>query len=266
MRDTQEIKQCVNQLIQEQTKQQETLVHVISILNARRYAAQVNRQTLNEVIDALQRLNEDLNKLFNITKFPMQCIRCQQMYIYMPTILAYLRDSLTCMRQISIHMMDYVDAATTNIFSPNILPVEDLRNMLRHIESEIPSKMHLPVSLDDTLHFYWYLSTHVLIAEGQFLLLIHVTMQNRIQQLEIYEVFNLLVLHGNLSAQYKINHRYTRVTYDETKAVAIMDQQYIACQHASGQFCKTNGPFHPLTNLPSGIAALYAKNNQAIKE
>ena len=35
---------CVNQLIQEQTKQQETLVHVISILNITRYAIQVYRQ------------------------------------------------------------------------------------------------------------------------------------------------------------------------------------------------------------------------------
>ena len=39
MRDTQEIKQHVNQLIQAQVKQQGTLVHVISILNVTRYAA-----------------------------------------------------------------------------------------------------------------------------------------------------------------------------------------------------------------------------------
>ena len=55
MKDTQEIKQHVNQLIQEQTKQQKTLVHVKSILNITLYAAQVNRQKLNEMIDALQR-------------------------------------------------------------------------------------------------------------------------------------------------------------------------------------------------------------------
>ena len=46
------------------------------------------------------------------------------MYIYMHTTLAYLRDSLTYMRQVAIHMMDYVDAATTNMLSLDILPVE----------------------------------------------------------------------------------------------------------------------------------------------
>ena len=79
--------------------------------------------------------------------------------------------------------MDYVDAATTNILSPDIVPVEDLRNMLRHIESELPSTMHLPISSDDTLHFYQFLNTHVLIADGQFLLFIDVAIQKRAQQL-----------------------------------------------------------------------------------
>ena len=55
MKDTQEIKQCVNQWIQEQTKQKETLVHVISILNITGYAIQSSRQKQNEMIDALQR-------------------------------------------------------------------------------------------------------------------------------------------------------------------------------------------------------------------
>ena len=220
----------MNQLIQAQTKQQETLVHVISILNITRYAAQVTRQKLNEIIDALQRSNEDLIQLFNITEVLIQCIRYQEMNIYMYTILAYLRDFLTYIRQVTIHTMDYVDAATTNILSPNILPMEDLRNMLRHIESELPSTMHLPISLDDTLYFYQYPNTHILVAEGQFLLLIDVPIQNRAQQLQIYEVFSLPVPHSNLSAQYKINYKYIRMTYDVTKAVAIMDQQYKACQ------------------------------------
>ena len=82
-RDTWEIKQCVNQLIQAQSRQQETLVHVFSILNVTCYATQVNRQKLNETMDALQRSNEDWDRLFNITEVLKQHIRYQQMYIYM---------------------------------------------------------------------------------------------------------------------------------------------------------------------------------------
>ena len=131
----------------------------------------------------------------------------------MHTILAYLRDSFTYIRQVAIHMKSYVDVATTNILSPDVIPVEDLRNMLRHIEAELPSTKHLPVSSDDTLHFYQYRNTHVFIVEGQFPLFINVPIQNRVQQLQTNEVFNLPVLHSNPSGQYKINHRYKRVIY-----------------------------------------------------
>ena len=43
-RDVRDIKKKVNQLIERQTQQQETSVHVIAILNITRYATQVNRQ------------------------------------------------------------------------------------------------------------------------------------------------------------------------------------------------------------------------------
>ena len=90
--------------------------------------------------------------------------------------------------------------------------------------------------------------------------------QNRAQQLQIYEVFNLPVLHSNLSSQCKINHRYIGVTYNETKAVPITDKQYMACQHADGQLCRIDAPFQSLIKPPSSITAMYAKNDQAIGE
>ena len=194
-----------------------------------------------------------------ITEVLTQHIRYQQMYIYMCTILAYLRNSLTYMRQVAIHTMDYMDVATTNVLSPDKLHVEDLRNMLRHIESALPSTVHLPISMNNTLHFYQYLRTHVVTADGQFLLLINVPIQDRAQQLQICEVLSLPVLHSNLSTQYEINHTYIGVTYEETKAVAITDLQYRACHHANRHFCRLNTPFQPLTNVPSSAITLYAK-------
>ena len=114
--------------------------------------------------------------------------------------------------------MDYVDATTRNMLSPDILPVEELRGMPMHIKSHLPSIMHLPISLDDTLHFYQYLKTHILVADRHFLLLTDVPIQDRAQQLQI---FNLLVPQGNVSAWYIIECKYIGITYDETQAVII---------------------------------------------
>ena len=50
-RDVNSIKGHVNQLIESQSVQQETLVHIVSILNVTRYATQVNRHRINILMD-----------------------------------------------------------------------------------------------------------------------------------------------------------------------------------------------------------------------
>ena len=82
---------------------------------------------------------------------------------------------------VSAHTIDYINAATLGTLSPHILPVMDLQKMLLLISDTLPPTLHLPVSPDDTLHFYRYLHTHILIKNKQFLLLIDVAIQDRSQ-------------------------------------------------------------------------------------
>ena len=133
-KDVRDIKRRVNQLIETQTQQQETLVHVILILNITRYAMQVNRQHNNAVMQAVERTHDDVTTLFNITISLYSCINYQQILLHIHSILANLRDSLYYMRQIAMHAMDYIDTASTSILSPHVLPVEDLWEMVMHIE------------------------------------------------------------------------------------------------------------------------------------
>ena len=145
-----------------------------------------------------------------------------------------------------MHTMHNIDAATTEILSPHVLPVEDLRKMLLHTEDALPSTMHLPVSSEDTLHFYRYLHTHVLIADKQFLLLIDVPIQDQAQQLEIYENFNLAIPHGNFSAQYNINSKSLGRTYDETKAVGFQINSSVYVKKLTDNFAISLYLFNPL--------------------
>ena len=197
-KDVNSIMNRVNQLITMQHKQQETLVHTISVLNVTRYATQVNRQHISLIMDAVERTHQDSTTFYNITSSLYTSLNYQQIILHICSILANLRDSLYYMRQVTMHAMDYIDAAATGILSPHALPVEYLRKMLIHTEEGLPSTMHLPVSSEDTVHFYRYLHTHALIADKQFLLLINVPIQDCTQQFEIYEVFNLVIPHRNL--------------------------------------------------------------------
>ena len=237
-KDVNSIKTRINQLVATQHNQQETIVYVISIHNITRYTTQVKRQHINMVMSAAQKMYQDVTTLYNIMHSLYSSLNYQQIVLHICSILANCWDSMYYMREVTIHTMDYIDAATTGILSPHILLIEDLGEILSHTEETLPSTMHLPISSEDALHFYRYLCTHVLIADEQFLLLISVPIQDHAQQLEIYEVFNLAIPHGNFLAHYCIQNRYLGITHDVIKAVEVSEDQFKTCQKANGQFCR----------------------------
>ena len=148
----------------------------------------------------------------------------------------------------------------------HILPVQDLRKMLKYIEDTLPSMMHLPISSEDTLHFYRYLCTHVLFTNKQFLLLIDVPIQDHAQQIEVYKVFNLDIPHGNYSLCYDIENRYLGITLDETSAIEISNNQFNTCKKVNRQFCILNTPLLPLANPSRCLSSLYIKDRNGIQK
>ena len=63
IKDVNSIKEHVNQLIEVQSTQQETLVHIVSILNTTQYAIQVNRHSINVLVDKVDETSHDVNSL-----------------------------------------------------------------------------------------------------------------------------------------------------------------------------------------------------------
>ena len=112
------------------------------------------------------------------------------MILHIRSVFANLQDSLHYLCTVSTHTMDCIDAATSGILSPHVVPVADLQRMLQHIADTLPPTLHLAISPEDTLHFYRYLHTHVLIENKQFLLLIDIPIQDRAHQITIHQVFH----------------------------------------------------------------------------
>ena len=241
-KDIHNIKPRINQLIAMQTSQHNTLVHIVSILNVTRYATQVNRHSINKLIDAICTTSQDINNLYNLTTSLASSINFNQMILHIRSVFANLQDSLHYLQTVSTHTMDYIDAATSSILS-QVLPVTDLQKMLQHIADTLPPTLHLPISPEDTLHFYRYLHTHVLIENKQFLLLIDIPIQDRARQITVHQVFTLDIPHGNYSAHYDINTRYFGVMKDAMMGVELSTAQFQICQQANGQICHISTPF-----------------------
>ena len=93
-KDMNNIKTQINQLIMTQPLQQETLVYIISILNITRYAAQVNRHSINTLMDIVEAISHDINKLYNLTMSLATSISFHQLTLHIRSVFANLHDSL----------------------------------------------------------------------------------------------------------------------------------------------------------------------------
>ena len=65
-KDVNTIKSRINQLISTQQNQQETLLHMILILNVSKYATQINKQHINILMDTTEKTHQDITTLYNI--------------------------------------------------------------------------------------------------------------------------------------------------------------------------------------------------------
>ena len=88
------IKTRINQLIAMQSSQCDALVHIVSILNVTRYATQVNRHSINNLIDAVHTATQDINNLYNVTTSLASSITFNQMILHIRSVFANLRDSM----------------------------------------------------------------------------------------------------------------------------------------------------------------------------
>ena len=105
-------------------------------------------------MDTVEETPKDVNNLYNLTTSLTTSLIYHQLILNIRSVLANLQDSLSYITAVSACTMDYLDAATTGILSPHILPIMDLKRMLSHIEDTLPSTLHLPGSSENTLYFY----------------------------------------------------------------------------------------------------------------
>ena len=67
-------------MIATQHNQQETLVHITSSLNITRYGTQVNRQYINIVMTAGEKMHQDVTTLYNVMHSLYSGLSYQQIY------------------------------------------------------------------------------------------------------------------------------------------------------------------------------------------
>ena len=85
-------------------------------------------------MDRVDETVQDVNNLYNLTISLTTSLSYYQLVLHIRSVLANLWNLLTYIKAVFMHVMDYIDAATTGTPSPHILPITDLKQMLSLIE------------------------------------------------------------------------------------------------------------------------------------
>ena len=80
----------INQLIATQFLQCNTLGNIVLILNVTQYATQVNRHSINNLIDAIHTTTQDINNLYNLTMSLAASITFKWMILHIKSVFANL--------------------------------------------------------------------------------------------------------------------------------------------------------------------------------
>ena len=89
-KDIYSIRTRINQHIATQSSQRDTLVHIVSILNVTQYATQVNRHSINSLIDTIHTAAQDIDNLYNVTTSLASSITFNQMILHIRSVFANL--------------------------------------------------------------------------------------------------------------------------------------------------------------------------------
>ena len=71
-------------------------------------------------MDKVDETSCDVNNLYNLTTLLATSLSYQQLILYIRSVLANLWDSLSYIRMVSTHTIEYIDAATSGTLSPHI--------------------------------------------------------------------------------------------------------------------------------------------------
>ena len=73
-------------------------------------------------MDKVDETVHDVNNLYNVTTSLATSLSFHQLILHIRSVLAKLQDSLSYIRTVSMHITDYVNAATTGTLSPHVFP------------------------------------------------------------------------------------------------------------------------------------------------
>ena len=167
-------------------------------------------------------------------------------------------------------LFKYMTALASQELNPMIIPPDILKDVLHRIEMEIKSHARLKLCEDPETNIWSYYGTINLmpiVLEDCLMLMLTVPLVDQSLQMNLYKVYNLLMLHPilHVHAQYELESSYLAIVMDGMFITLPTALDVRLCLMMNGHLCMFNQALYPVEQMNWCVYTLFINNEEQIE-
>ena len=210
--------------------------------------------TLSSSIRALQQAN---NKLITIASVQHH--------------LSIIRTGLARLELETRSVHNYLASITTHVVTPNLIPPEDLRKVLKSVKTNMKSHPRLELPIDPVngiWDYYNMIKIHPVVFDDYLMIMLEVPLVDKSLKMDVYQVHNLPILHPMLKKtfKYKLESEFIGITNGHTHIALLAESDILRCILSGPNNCKLETALYPVEKSDWCVYALFIKNVRKIQD
>ena len=266
-----QLKRNVHILMENQHIQNSQIKELFEVSNLNRVEIGQNRRLLKSLVKELIQINHTTEFLQYTDTLLFATVQFLGSIIQTRHKLAMIRDTVNSLSQNIHHLNTYFRALGSNKLSPEMVPLNDLFELLTDVRQDLVGhpKLQLPDLLDvnHLYKYYRYMRIEAVLVSDMLLCVLQIPLVDRTKRFQVYKIHNLPLPIPQLKKQlhYVLHHEHLALTTDRLYVTYPSASEILSCQISSGAFCEINSAIYPVSTSQTCEHSLFIKDEAGIE-
>ena len=213
-----------------------------------------------------------INKTLHHIMWNIDALHCESNVLhYFQTRIHRVHTSLYALRGDIESLYGYMRTLASQELNPMIIPPDILKKILHRIEDDIRANARLKLCEDPETNIWSYYGTVKLtpiVLQDCLMLILTVPLVDQTLHMNLYKVYNLLMLHPtlNVHVQYELEGTYLATMMDGMFISLPTALDIRLCLVMNGHLCMFDQALYPMDNREWCIYALFINDKHQIKK
>jgi len=274
--DIQQIRSVLSTLHQRQLRLMHVSSQSLTILNLTQNAVKENRNSLNDVISTLSKVEVRLrNVTEEVNARLLETNNFMVSYFHLDLLIQEVRDLMSRATLMFEHLDNQLTALSLGHLSPNLIPPYQLKELLLEIKNELPPLNTLPFDIEKgILEYYKYLPLSGIIENNKMVMVVKIPLNEQYEYYQMYSIINIPLTFANTTksqltsnmavAKYDIPYAGIAINSKQTKYALLESGEISSCIGAP--FCQLMKPLYPIELSNTCIVHIFMNKQDLVAQ